>query len=78
MAVLGEVRAHDKTGLLYIYEFHPSTGRPAWLRFDTWTRGALAKFPNAELPDSAALKPLNRAALGLRGQGPTFARLGFQ
>ena len=43
--MLGEVRAHKKNGLYYIFEFHPDSERKAWLRLDTFIWGKWRDYP---------------------------------
>ena len=41
------MKMHSHTGLLYIWDFHPSTETRQWLRYDTFVRGKLMRYPFA-------------------------------
>lgn len=48
LPVLGEVRVHKRTGIMYIYDLarvSRSKEMAKWLRYDTWVWHALHKFP---------------------------------
>lgn len=65
--VLGEVRMHRRSGLLYVYELYSVRGRGervGWLRYDTWTRKQLMKFP-LKMARPRDLVKLDRKGLGL-------------
>ena len=67
LPVLGEVRMHRRSGMLYIYELYTLRGRgerAGWLRYDTWTRKQLGRFP-LRLARPRDLVKLDRKALGL-------------
>lgn len=70
---------HKKTGLMYIFDFHPRTQRLAWLRYDTHFWGAWRKFPHKVARHRDLLR-FNREKMRLGGRenSPTFVTMAFR
>lgn len=81
MPVLGEVRLHTRTGIMYVYELykkHPrGKERAGWLRYDTWVWKALGRFPN-RFARPKDLRKFDRKTLGLPAAPATFVQLQFR
>lgn len=69
-ALIGEVRVHPRTGLWYVYEFHPDNTL-RWLRYDTFVWGALARFPRP-VADERDLLSIKRGTLVRPEDAPPF------
>lgn len=71
---------HRRSGLLYVYELYTLRGRGervGWLRYDTWTRKQLGRFP-MKVARPQELVKLDRKALGLPDAPVTLVRMTFK
>ena len=80
LPVIGEVRMHRKSGIMYVYELYRvrrrGPERAGWLRLDTWVRRALPSFPFPVARERNLVK-FNRAQLGLEDAPATFVQITF-